>query len=283
MEIKEVFRSLGLESAFIYAGLTFAFFAWVDSDISPQVKETISRWINRMSHERTAVTASIVQIFDRIYGKKLLSLNTLVRSSLISIVVSVIFIVEQRIVSNPSLRPDQTHLFAFSIYANVLSDYLSLFFIKKLLVSLPARPILTLLLGTTVAALVIFMFLVFRLSMPVIFAGHLRLDWEENWMLAAIAAILFPFMASIKLVLMHPEVIGMSLVPPAIFVHLWLALMGIAVFIIRIGTYFFRTVSVAEKVLKKEESRPLRAIGYVAALFVFLVVTSTSILGRLLS
>jgi hypothetical protein len=272
----EFFRQFGsgLGAAALYAALVFGFFVWVDKDISPDVKQTISRWIDRRYLDRNAVAKSIVAIFDRIYGSQLISLSALLRSSLISLILTSAFVVlNYKALEGESTDSFVPELVTFSVYSNVVSDYLSLFFVKRMLVSIPSRPLLTLLLGAFVGSLVIYLFFVTRLVVPAFHYGLLEPEQQSSLVYAMLSFSVGCLIAKGCVAMAY-----VSLVPPALFVHLWLVLMAIALVTMRLATYFMRSIELAERLLKKEESQPLRAIAYVAACYVFFFTAATSVL-----
>ena len=52
-------------------------------------------WLKPLDYDRAAVANAILEVFDRIYSRPLLSLRAFVRSALISIALTIAFILEQ--------------------------------------------------------------------------------------------------------------------------------------------------------------------------------------------
>src|SRR5258708_14277915 len=89
-----VLKHLGLATPFLYAAATYGLFDFLDKRTSGQAKSAISNWLKSETYNEEAVRSAIVEMFDRIYGRPLLRLRSFGRSAAISLVLSVIYIVE---------------------------------------------------------------------------------------------------------------------------------------------------------------------------------------------
>jgi hypothetical protein len=76
---------LGVTTPFVYAGATYLCFHYLNGNMSKRAKIAVSQWIQRKQADEVAVANAIVEIFDRVYGRPLLSINGFLRSSFVTI------------------------------------------------------------------------------------------------------------------------------------------------------------------------------------------------------
>jgi hypothetical protein len=90
----KLFELLGLGKPFVYAAGTFAFFYWLDSNASDEAKKELARLVSVKDLQPKAVSVGITELFDRVYTPSLFSWRAFVRSSSITLGVSILYMLE---------------------------------------------------------------------------------------------------------------------------------------------------------------------------------------------
>jgi len=176
MGAKEAFEVVGLGTPFLFAATTYAFFYWLDRNASTQANRAISAWLRSQEYRRIDMRAAVVGAFDRIYTYPLLNCRAFLRSTVISLVVCVFItlhsnssrneatdLVNAGAVSGPLIASLFTAtLLLFGSF--ILSDYLSLFIVRRGLVSSGNRLFMPLVISFTLGMLIVF---------SVLFAAHI--------------------------------------------------------------------------------------------------------------
>jgi hypothetical protein len=241
-----------------YGALAYGFFHWLDENASNEAKAALARTMRFKDYKSEQVASALVEVFDRIYTYPLLSWRAFFRSLLFTTVVSTIFLFE-----TGRLRGDASFLVVALLF-NVFSDYLSLFVIRPVLTQSGTTPVINLALGTVSGAAI------------VITANLLRFF-----------AIWFQFCNGKYSALCVGEPIDVSAALshgfadpafawPALAVFAWLPLFALGILLARLLTPFSFIVGKTQWFLKEGKEHPLKAIGYVAAVVVFL----GSVVGR---
>jgi hypothetical protein len=144
----------------------------------------------------------------------------------------------------------------------ILSDYLSLFIVRRGLVSSGNRLFMPLVISFTLGMLIVF---------SVLFAAHIisatmtaiyyeRYSTVSNDIFSVLCSVLKSFVE-------QPE--HLLTLFPAFLVHFWLLLFAFGAVGVRFLSSVFRLVKRAQWFLKQGDRHPLRAIGMVAAVLVF--------------
>jgi hypothetical protein len=279
-EIAKIFELIGLGSPVLYCGAVFVFFSWLDKEASKEAKSAISDWLRPIDHDREAVATAIVELFDRIYTTPLLGWRAFRRSASISSVLTLILALEEHwgeFADFPFLH--QVTFFGTGLITNILSDYLSLFFIRWWLSQKFSNAFVSLIVAAIGASLIVYTFFVFRVIaiqaiMVVIEDGlqseRLKLVWTLYFYWSIYGWQSY-------------NTLMRSLTAAAIAVHLWLPLVAVSAVLIQVLNYFMRAVTFTEWFLEDGKERPVKAIGYVAAGVVLVATMVISILGRVLS
>jgi hypothetical protein len=253
----KLFELLGLGTPLIYAGATYGFFVGIDANVSDEARTELARLVSVKDYEPTTVSAGIVQIFDRVYTYPLFAWRAFLRSALITLLLSIIYIYE--FVQLSVLDPIY---FVHSFFANIISDYLSLYIIRAWLVRAAHRPIAALLLCSLIWFVVIALSFIFRvIGITLAF-----------WVLDPQSPVFDIHEVSRLVVFRHsnnPLFDPIFLLMPALFVFIWLPLFGVSLLIIRLINMLAVTVGKVQWFLKGGEAEPLRAVGYVAGFIVF--------------
>jgi hypothetical protein len=271
--LSEVLKVAGLITPALYAVGVYRFFRYLDKRASKQAKDAIAGWLRRLKYNEAAVAAATVEVFDRLYTRPLLGWRAFVRSMLFTFVMIVIFIYEVRPLFSRILEQELgiKDLWA-SIVANVVSDYLSLFVVRRWLVIGGKRPLLALFTGLLVGAFVIYVVNIICQSVWLIYNlttfGVPVLSAFQAWFRAISNMAVHSIMLKVNWFLVA-----------AFAIHFWLPLFALGVVFVHAINWFILLVSKTQWFLKKGQEHPLEAIGWVAAAIVFLI----SVVARHLS
>jgi hypothetical protein len=159
----ELFKLLGLGTPFLYAGATYGLFHWLDVSASDEAKEALSTLIRVREYDKTKVSSAILEVFDRIYTHPLLTFRAFLRSTMITVLITGVFAYElwDAVIDERTKPWIVEHKYAFTVMmasmlsATSISDYLSLFIIRYLLVVSSRRPIVALLTSSLIAVLIL--------------------------------------------------------------------------------------------------------------------------------
>lgn len=273
-------KFLGLTTPLIYATAAYGLFHWLDENASDEAKAALARTMRFKDYKNEQIASALAEVFDRIYSYPLLRWRTFGRSLLFTTVVSAIFVFElsrhahivpRYIIPMKDLGQLAIALF-FNVFSweqlwvallfNVLSDYLSLFVIRPLLIRSGTKPVIGLALGTVSGAAI------------VVAVNTLRL--------VGLIAIYVSVPTALKLETLPIELIehsmpwgpdgirGLLYAWPAMAVFVWLPLLALGILLARLLTPLTWIVGRTQWFLKEGKEHPLKAIGYVAAVVVFL-------------
>jgi hypothetical protein len=270
--MEELAKQLGITT--VYATATYGFFHWLDEKASDEAKAALARTMRWKDYKSEQVASALVEVFDRIYTYPLLRWRAFFRSFLFTTVVSAIYPFEAgrlywefELVDVGYIDLFQV-LLAFLIVTlpfNVCTDYLSLFVIRPLLIRSGAKPVIGLALGAMSGAAI------------VLAANTLR--YVAVGLILHIFTTLLPASDLMSSVLSSvrrslPWGAGWSyrllLVWPALAVFVWLPLFALGIVVARLLTPLSWIVLRTQWFLKEGKEHPLKAIGYVAAVIVFI-------------
>jgi hypothetical protein len=249
---------LGLGTPFLYGGAAYGFFIWLDANLSDEARKELARLVSVKDYEPTTVSTGIVQLFDRIYTHPLFAWRAFLRSTAITLLLSMIYIYE--FVQLSILDPIY---FIHSLFANIVSDYVSLFIIRGWLVRAAHRPIVALLLCSLIWVVVIALSFILRVI------GVASALWvlDPQFPIFNVQEVyrLVVFRNANETPVLDPAFLFM----PALIVFTWLPLFGVSLLIIRLINPLSATVGKVQWFFKGGDEQPLQAIGYVAAVIVF--------------
>jgi hypothetical protein len=143
---KEFFDLLGLGVPFYLGAATYGVFAWLDSNASDEATKVISSWLHGRSKNKPDLGNLIINAFDRIYTSPLLSLRAFRRSAAMSSVIWLLVIFVPQM-SNFRSGLEKLGLSSVAIISVVylivvvLSDYISLSFVRYYLKLAKTKPI----------------------------------------------------------------------------------------------------------------------------------------------
>ena len=280
---KEFFDLLGLGVPFYLAAATYAVFAWLDNNASDEATKVISSWLHGRSHNKLDLGNLIINAFDRIYTSPLLTLRAFRRSAAISTSAWLLLYLVPLIFSQLWNRgEDWNKLINFrgmqllpllftglvvAFFLIVLTDYISLFFVRRFLWLAQAYPIrastISSIIGLIVVALSYCVFLVLALL-----TMYYLVPYVSNFCLDPFS--MYDIVGKIKPVTQPMLLAGFIVIMrPAFIIHLWLPLFALSSLIVQLIFWIFRAVEWAQWFLKQGDAHPLKAIGIVATIIVF--------------
>jgi len=227
--MEELAKQLGYNTApFIYAGMAYGLFHWLDENASDEAKAALARTMRFKDYMNEQVASALVEVFDRIYTYPLLRWRAFCRSLLFTTVVSAIFLFE---VLRPAvMRINQDIgtnwalwlvIFLALLLFNAFSDYLSLFVIRPLLVRSGTKPVIGLALGAMSGTAIVIASNALRIALV---SGH------GVFVVSLIEFVQFvmPWGPDVLLRLIYAW--------PALAVFVWLPLFALGILIVRLLT-----------------------------------------------
>lgn len=248
--MEKLLEHLGYATPFIYAAAAYGLFAWLDENLSDAAKTALAATMKIGPYDEKHLASALVEIFDRIYTYPLLRWSAFLRSTAYTAVVTIVYAYETGSWIRVAHWDFLFSYFGVVFLTNALSDYVSLFAIRRWLVSSAVGPVLALSLGTLFALLIVYLGVWIR-DMHEIYLIQWRLDWR----MIVLAAVNWPAVFRTAL--------------PAIIVFAWIPLLALGLLSIRLVPMLMWTVAKAQWTLKEGEEHPLRAVGCVAAVIVF--------------
>jgi hypothetical protein len=258
--LTEALKHLGFATPLIYASATYGLFHFLDKKASGQAKRAILGWLRTLDYDKGAIASALIEIFDRLYTKPLLGWRALLRSASFTLIITFAYAYWRL----PALfvwlfRSNDAFMTAMLLIGLVISDYLSLFVVRRWLVLAGRKPITALLTGPIigVAIIIAVQYAIANASIFLVFN-----DWLRPSSYALFLRGVFRW---------EPYVPEGQLLIPAFVVHLWLVLFAFGVLFIRALNLFFSAVGWTQWFIKQGQHHPLQAIGYVAGGIVLIV------------
>jgi hypothetical protein len=183
---KEFFDLVGLGLPFYLSAATYGVFSWLDNNASDEATKVISLWLQGRSYRTIDFGNTIVSAFDRIYSSPLLSVKAFVRSATVSLCIWIIVLVIPLLVrqlSRAHALETLSHAYFWYnfdgvcgtlAFPTVISDYFSLFFVRRFLRLAKARPILASIGGSAVGLLIVILIYLIFIIIIAYFQG-----WKE--------------------------------------------------------------------------------------------------------
>jgi hypothetical protein len=259
-EIGNLLDHLGYATPLLYAAAAYGLFHWLDENASDEAKAALASTMKLRQMQSKDIASALVEVFDRIYSHPLLSWRSISRSVSYTLAVTVVYCFEYLDLGT-SLKELWTGDFGYLglgrialhmtwalILMNIVTDYISLFFIRPCLINAGERPVTALLSGAYYGVWVVAMGIVARtLIVSMIF---------NVWSIE----MLFEF-----------SKMSVVTVVPAILVFGWLPLFALGILTIRTLMPLSWTVEKVMWGLEDGSAHPLRAIAAVAAVAVLVV------------
>jgi hypothetical protein len=167
--METLLEHLGYTTQFIYAAAAYGLFHWLDKNASDEAKAALARTMSLKGYKSEQVASALVEVFDRIYTHPLLRWRAYLRSLLFTTVVSAIWLYE---LNGFEIAREAVGKAIFSwggdtftnfilcsfltgLLFNFLTDYLSLFVIRPLLIRSGTKPVIGLALGAVSGAAIV--------------------------------------------------------------------------------------------------------------------------------
>ena len=253
----------------LFATAAYGLFYWEYENTSDEAKAAVTSTMQSKGIEGDRIISALLEIFDRIYTYPLWSKRAFGRSMLLTIVavVATLPIMSRLIDMLPSgLMPELSKyemaalslsFLTLSLSVNILTDYVSLFFIRRWLRTAGKRPILALTLGALTAILI------------VTIGNLLRNVIDATFLISYFAVakeLTFQGLAFEPLATFFSYTLIFSI--PALVVFVWLPLLAIGIIAGRVSGPFFWAVGKTQWFLKDDQNHPLKAVGLVAVVVV---------------
>jgi hypothetical protein len=255
---------LGYPTPLLCAAAAYGLFHWLDENTSDEAKAAITSTMQGQGLEADRIVSALLEIFDRIYTYPLWSIRAFRRSFFLTIVASFVTFPTVSRVAGMLPPPKSGNIYTIfetlmlltlSLSVNILTDYVSLFYVRRWLRTAADRPVLALTLGALAAILIVTLGNLLRDIMLIFInvKGHFYIPPLSKQALDFLA---FIFAASLIFSI------------PALIVFVWLPLFAIGILVARITGPLFRAVGKIQWFLKEGQTHPLRAVGCVAAIVV---------------
>lgn len=290
----ELLKVLGALTPFVYGLAVYKFFHYLDGRASAKAKDAVREWFKPFGINYAQVSAAILEFFDKLYGSQLLSWRSFLRSARFTLIVTIISALtiaaafQETIldhVDDLEVVSHRWYLAGFalglSIMSNVVSDYISLFFVRRSLNVNTTSPLLFSFLSAMVGIFVVVLIFLGRVLFIETFldggtmidilnsvfgfgelTGRIGLSW---------------FAGEYELFVTE---FSKTLLIPAILVHLWLPLLALGVILIKFFNLFLAAVTWTQWFIKQGRNHPLDAIGYVSGVATFIITATLQLLGR---
>jgi hypothetical protein len=258
---------IGLGTPVAFAVATFGFFHWLDEKASEEAKAAITGWFKPLAYDRSAVAAAFLELFDKIYGHPLLSWRSLARSSIITVTLTIVYAaLYTSMFGGYGASGKETPLVValpMTLIFNILTDYISLFVVRRLLQMRERSQIFVLVSGASAGICVILVLYALRELIIAAIRGiylHMPADAVIHLLVGYWRLVLWSLRTPDGIYVLHS-----LLILPALATHIWLPLLAIGVALVKAANYFLWSVDKMQWFLKQGHEHPLEAIGYVAA------------------
>jgi len=268
MGLEDAFKALGLAAEFTPAAAIYTIFLAADRKASEPAQEAISKWTRGEDYRKLDLQSGIVGIFDHIYTSPLLRFRAFARSAAITAVIMIIwwsylgfitFADLKELTTTPSEWAEAAALLLPIPLANIISDYISLFVVRKFLHKTGKTLLLPLLASAAAGSLIIIVFFsIANVTLEIItgaiaFAEAFQVD-------VSIWHIIFAWVDVVP---------KGGIVYPAIIVLLWLPLFMFGALGIRLLQIIRSAIGKTQWFIRDGNKHPIESVGLVAAILVF--------------
>jgi hypothetical protein len=260
--MEKFLEHLGYATPVIYAAAAYWLFSWLDKEASDEAKAALSSTMRLKILDGRTLASALVEVFDWIYTRPLLGWRAAFRSILFTLFVSLLFLFELFRLHETPLSVFLAQLkeivairwpaISVLVAVNVLSDYVSLFVIRRWFGKFGAKPVFALVTAALIGVLIVNVGMALRVTMFV---------WRDY------AEMVGP----LRTMILDKLQFAFFLSIPASVVFVWLPLFALGILVVRALTPLSWIVTKAQWLLKDGNEHPLKAVGYVAAIAVFIV------------
>jgi hypothetical protein len=264
---KEFFELLGLGVPFYLAAATYGVFYWLDPNASDEATKVISSWLRGRSHNKPDLGNLIIDAFDRIYTSPLLTFRAFRRSAAITAIIWLVIYFAPFLaglfkrLNDPLSAPLNFYLILLVrqmtfLVIFILSDYVSLPFVRRFLNLAQTSPIRASVFSSLVGLVVVIVCLfIFAIASAI----------TAHWVLPYYYALALIDTGNIS----PTWLLIITRIRPAFIIHVWLPLFALSSLLVKLIYLIFRAVEWAQWFLKQGDAHPLKAIGIVATIIVF--------------
>lgn len=131
--IQKALEGLGLGLGLTFSAAIFAVCKYIGESLTSDAKKRIQNWLDGGDINKDAGRQMVIKIFDKIYGEKLVSLESLLRSVLISFFITCIVIYNILYMTFYFMATGCCGVrgqFSTLFIGNMILDYLALFWIR---------------------------------------------------------------------------------------------------------------------------------------------------------
>lgn len=246
----------------MYAAVAYTLFWLLDKNSSLQAREALTNWLRGPNYNKENVASLILYAFDKIYTPRLLSLKAFAISAALSTAATAIVsfhlypIVWYVTAYVPEMRSETFSQLA----ANIVADYLSLFFIRRWLVLAGQRPLMALITAPIIGVVIV---IVVYLVRDV--GGFSIQTWTFH-----LSYFIDDFNEWSRFLSNHG--VRRALLLPAFVVHLWLPLFALGVVLAKIVNSLRAAGRFSQWLFLQGEAHPFRSVGAIAAVLTFTIV-----------
>ena len=257
---------------FVFAAVAYGFFHWLDEKASDEAKHLLAQTMMWKDKNNEQVASALVEVFDRIYTYPLLRWRAFFRSLVFTIVIFALYLFE---IGGPAIwkwPADYSILWSVALLINIISDYVSLFIIRPLLMRSGAKPVIGLSLGAASGIAIVLLGNSLRTILIWPFVIYFAQTEYEPSLLERLNTYYGSFSGFESLVWFAVSASDIFIIfsRPALAVFTWLPLFAVGILIARLLTPLSWLVGMTQWALKEGNEHPLKAIGYVAGVVVFL-------------
>jgi hypothetical protein len=213
----------------------------------------------------------------------------LLRWAIISAVVTVVYIFEferntffafkDEILKFEKDQTDMALFLWLPLLFNIVTDYISLFFVRRWLGTEWKSPMIAMVTGAMVGIAIILLFFLVRVmisatlfvssSFGISVADALTLFWLRPD--TVVPHLIIPLLTPTPNEMNYPGFLHPALIIPAMAVHLWLPMFLLGVLLVQLVNSLVWSLDRMQWFLKQGREHPLLAAGYVIAALVFVV------------
>lgn len=210
-----------------------------------------------------------LRAFDALYTTPLFRLQALVRVTVISGSLTLAMILASLSILRqlPSSTESIIIVLSSILFTNILSDYISLFVVRRWLVLSKNSAQTSALLAPVIGAIIIAFCYIFAFHLQFYYKRFLFYDafiypWLYGTTISRDAHEFYDAFQNLLFLFME---FYLFFVWPTVIIHLWLPLMLFGVLTIRALRFLFGAVGLTQSFLRNGDEHPLKAIGFIAA------------------